>query len=424
MPNSPAGGAPTGGPPAGGPPVEDVIRARGPITFRDFMEMALYYPGLGYYCQGKDRVGASGDFYSSPTTHPVFGTLLAVQLRQMWELTGRPADFTVIEAGAGKGLLAKDVTSYLPHLGDEFARAVNYFAVERNKVFSGAGPIENGGPGGATAPDHICGCVLSNELLDALPVHKVILRNGELLETYVTLQDGWFREMERQPSTPRLQEYLEHEGISLVEGQIAEINLDGVDWLRDNAARLDKGYVLTIDYGYPARELYSPERKQGTLVTYFRHVTGTNPYTNIGEQDLTTHVDFTGVALAGERAGLSTLGLISQGEFLRNLGFKAFMNGLRSKGLPYNEYLENRFALMELVRPEGFGDFKVLLQEKGMGKQPLCGLTGDNGCLKELLHAGKALEVPLLRPEHAPLLRAKYPHLSVPAEFDATETES
>ncbi|MBI2935053.1 MAG: SAM-dependent methyltransferase, partial [Chloroflexi bacterium] len=147
--------------------IKERIAASGPITFRDFMEMALYYPGLGYYCQGKDRVGAGGDFYTSPSTHPVFGALLAIQVEQMWQLLGSPAAFTVVEFGAGKGLLARDIQAYLPCLHAGLAASLRYLSVERH---CGSVPEVPA----AAMPGEITGCILSNELVDALPVHRVI----------------------------------------------------------------------------------------------------------------------------------------------------------------------------------------------------------------------------------------------------------
>lgn len=165
--------------------VEDKIRERisreGRITFADFMEMALYYPGLGYYASGQERVGAEGDFYTSTATHPVFAALTTIQLEQMWHVLGRPCDFTVVEEGAGKGLLARDILAYLPNLRSDLTDSLTYVSLERGRPSlrwrAGAG-FEEVSPEEALPPGGIVGCFLSNELLDALPTHRVVKRGG------------------------------------------------------------------------------------------------------------------------------------------------------------------------------------------------------------------------------------------------------
>ncbi|MBI4333418.1 MAG: SAM-dependent methyltransferase [Chloroflexi bacterium] len=391
--------------------IKDRIAASSPITFRDFMDMALYHPTLGYYCRDAERVGAHGDFYTSPATHPMFGALLALQLEQMWELLDKPDVFQVVEAGAGKGLLAQDILGYLPHLSPAFAGSLRYTAWEKQSAFAVPAP-----PGAASdpqltsLPNRITGCILSNELLDALPVHRLVMLDGRLQEIYVTVKDGEFVEMAGSPSSPAIEQYLAGENVCMVEGQQAEINLEAARWVGQAGQRLETGFLLTIDYGDLAPDLYSPTRRQGTLMTYHRHMAGSNYYVNIGQQDITSHVDFSAVISAGFRAGLAGQGLISQGRFLENLGLKVFIQQLRRRGLSLETYLANRFAMIELARPEGFGNFKVLIQTRGLERVSLHGLTADNSSVKKLREQGHGLPVPLLREEHIPLLLAKYPH--------------
>ncbi|MBI2909171.1 MAG: SAM-dependent methyltransferase [Chloroflexi bacterium] len=406
--------------------VEDVIREHisreGRITFADFMEMALYYPGVGYYTSGRERVGAEGDFYTSPATHPVFAALIALQIEQMWQVLGRPPDFNVVEMGAGKGLLAKDILAYLPSLRSELVHSLTYVSLERAKPALRArqGEAFEPVPEAEATPGGAVGCFLSNELLDALPVHRVAMRRGRLREAYVTLRDGRFTEVLDRPSTPLLGQRLAVEGIKLPEGCITEVNLGISPWMDGVAAKLERGFVLTIDYGYPAEELYSLERSSGTLVTYYRHTYGQDPYIRIGSQDITTHVDFTAAMMAGAKRGLSTLGLTTQRQFLLNLGFNRFMDALAGKGLDYTEYLANRMAMQELVRPEGIGGFKILVQGTGVAAAPLYALTPADP-QDFLPFKNGDLPVPLLKPEHIPLMRAKYPQYFPPMDFDSSD---
>ncbi len=414
--------------------VEELIKERigvaWRITFAEFMELVLYHPELGYYSQAKERIGAAGDFYTSPASHPLFGALIALQLEQMWQLLGSPSSFTVVEVGAGKGLLAKAVIDYLPNLIPAFAGSINYVAIERNKAQtlhppqpSRAAPASGLVPE-SSLPDRVTGCFLSNELPDALPVHRVTMREGRLWEIYVALQNNSFREFLDEPSSPLLEQQLTSEGITLAEGQTAEVNLEAAQWMENVAQRLDRGFVLTIDYGFLAQEQYSEKRRQGTLMAYYRHTTGDNPYTCLGEQDITSHVDFTSLILAGERKGLRVDGCTTQRQFLQNLGLKAFLQALALKGLSQYDYTANRFAILELIKPGEFGDFKVLVQSKGLGPLNLYGLTANNEMGKRLLANRSDLAVPILGAEHIPLLAGKYPHLAFAPDIPMPDADS
>ncbi|MBI2869658.1 MAG: SAM-dependent methyltransferase [Chloroflexi bacterium] len=379
--------------------IRERIAAQGRITFAEFMEAALYYPGRGYYTSERDRVGAAGDFYTSPATHPVFAALIGRQLEQMWRLLGCPASFGVLEMGAGRGPLARDLLGYLPELSPEFASAVSYAAGEKDSltVLQGAADFDN-----------ITGCIMSNELLDALPVHRVTVRGGLLQEIYVTLRGDELVEALDGPSTPELAGYLAAAGVELPEGYRTEINLNIRPWAGEVSRRLSRGFVLTIDYGLPARHRYSPERRGGTLATCYRHTSGSNPYIHIGEQDITSHVDFSGAARFGEEKGLDPVCLMPQRDFLLNLGLDSYIRTLPRESLSYDEYLANRMAMLELVKPEGLGGFGVLIQSRAARGEDLYCLRPDNALKAQDGPAHRA--APLLRDEHTPLLRGKYPH--------------
>ncbi len=395
--------------------IKQRISERGRITFAEFMEMALYYPDLGYYTSLRERVGARGDFYTSPATHPIFGALISIQLEQLWYRLGQPARFTVVEMGAGKGLLAHDILAYSRCLSSSFAGSLEYIALERGRpkviyrMQRGHIELSRMAPQRSESPENVTGCVLSNELLDAFPAYKVTMKNGALKEIYVALKGDELVEFIDEPSTPLLEQKLEEEGIVLTEGYCTEVNLNIGPWIDDVARILNKGFVLTVDYGYLAGELYCSRRNRGTLMSYYKHTCQDNPYVCIGEQDITSHVDFTSVIKSGYKAGLCSVRLTSQEEFLLNLGLRAFIEAMNRKRLDYQEYLANRFAMLELVRPEGMGNFKVLIQGKGTDVMSLYGFIINNEKMRELKARSDELNVPLLTREHVPLLAAKYP---------------
>ena len=385
------------------------IARRGPITFAEYMDAALYGPG-GYYTRADANPLA--DYYTAPQVHPAFGALLCIQLLHCWTLLGRPRPFDIIELGAGDGLLCRDLLTAAAFLPDGFADAVRYTVCDRRippgweQGFANARRI----PGNAIAGDTIrrldsdAGCVISNELLDALPVHRVRMDGGRLRELYVSLApdvadgyEGPLIEIAGSPSTPQLQRRLDELGITLADGQTAEICPLLDDWAASVAGALPaSGFVITIDYGRAAADLYNPaQRPDGTLVTYHRHRQTDTPLADVGRQDITAQVDFTAARQAGERAGLITVGCVPQGWLLHRLGLQT----LRRNGPPAGygagggwqtlppgpdglppDYLPPDFGtvadtgaawrtgLTQLAHPGGLGDFRVLIQAKGVAE--------------------------------------------------------
>ena len=404
------------------------IQNSGVINFAEFMEVALFWPQGGYY-SGPEPIGASGDYYTSPLAHPAFGALLAQQLFQMWRLLSCPAKFTVVEAGAGNGMLCRDVVAHSAHLPLDFRRSLRYLCLDR-RAAPGAeqGLAETDGiPLVARAAasglplQPFMGCVLSNELLDSYPVHQVTVRQGSLREVYVGLRGEDLVEVIGEPSTPALAARLKDLGVEMAEGQTAEINLGLDRWAQELEAALDKGFVLTIDYGHRAKELYSPERRpRGTLTTFHRHAQTDAPFRHIGGQDITSQVDFTSVVEAGRRKGLEVLGVSTQGRFLSSLGLDHFRRRLASLGLPDSVVRSNRAGLLDLVRPGGLGDFKVLAQGKGVGQPALWGfgLAAEPapGIAKGAAELAGQVPVPLLTEQHLSVLAGRYPHAA--AEFE------
>jgi SAM-dependent MidA family methyltransferase len=221
----------------------------------------------------------------------------------------------------------------------------------------------------------IQGCFLSNELVDAFPVHRVILDQGNLRELYVAQREGQFEERWGEPSDPRISGYFQSMDITLQEGQKAEVNLRALEWMENVARCLERGFVLTIDYGYLAEELYAPYRREGTLLCYFQHQVSENPYERLGEQDITSHVNFTSLIRKGEEVGLRFAGLVPQYRFLIGLGILEQMETLGNQ-ISELEGIKLRLSLKHLIEPEmGMGEvFKVLVQHKGMDQPPLDGL--------------------------------------------------
>ena len=351
------------------------------LTFAEYMDLVLYHPQHGYYATKAINIGRQGDFFTSPHLGPDFGELLAEQFAQMWEILGRFRPFTLLEIGAGQGFLAADILGYLERHYPDFFEVLDYVIVERSDALKQQQQqrLQNLDvclrwcsleeiPDGS-----ITGCCFSNELVDALPVHQFIIQEGQLQEIYVTTKDGFNFEEVIGASTPRLAEYFELVGIKLPssaypDGYRSEVNLAALDWLKMVASRLQHGYLLTIDYGYPASRYYSPARSQGTLQCYYRHRHHNNPYINIGRQDITAHVDFTALERWGEICGLNNLGFTQQGLFLMALGLGERLAALSTSGQGLTPLLQQREALHQLIDPMGLGGFGVLVQSKGLSE--------------------------------------------------------
>jgi SAM-dependent MidA family methyltransferase len=375
------------------PDLTALIRRRidgtGGIPFAEFMALCLYEPQYGYYMAPRTRIGREGDFFTSSSVHALFGRLIARQLRQMWEILGR-GPFVVAEQGAGEGHLALDILAAAAAEAPDFYRQLRYRLVEISPDARArqqellAVHLQQVDWCGLEELRGMEGCFLSNELVDAFPVHLVEKRDGELREVFVVNAAGGFAEELRPLSTPAIAEYLQRLGVALAEGSRAEINLQAPLWMAEVAGILTRGFVLTIDYGYQATELYAPYRRSGTLMCYYHHTSGENPYQRIGCQDITAHVDFTTLQQAGERQGLATLWYGEQYRFLLALGFVEGLLQLEAQETDESRALALRLKLKNLILPEGgMGEiFKVLVQGKNVG-QP------------ELLCARKLRDIPL-----------------------------
>ena len=343
------------------------IRRDGPMTFARFMDLALYDADGGYYRSAEARPGPGGDFLTAPETHPIFGHVLARQITEVWERLGRPAPFVIREHGAGTGTLAEAILGGLRRDRSDLLAAVLYDPVEVDprRIASTRERLDAAGLTAHLDPPEdgpIDGVVLANEVLDALPVHRVGRREGRLLERYVAVEDESFVDAWGPPSTPALERRLADEGIALVDGQDAEVSLALGPWVESVAADLRRGLLLVIDYGAPASELYDPvRRRSGTLRAYVRHHVHDDPYRHIGRQDLTAHVDVTAVERAAHAAGLTTVGITTQAEFLLGAGVQDLLREVQSDpATDLASYTRLRSALMRMIDPAAMGRFRVM----------------------------------------------------------------
>jgi SAM-dependent MidA family methyltransferase len=366
------------------------------ITFADYMNWALYEPELGYYTAQRQKIGAGGDFVTSPHLGADFGELLAEQFLDLWISLERPSPFQVIEMGAGQGLIAADVLRYLheqsPHPDyAAFWQALEYIIIEKAailiaeqqhklKAFAADQFAVDQKVTWTTweeIPDRsVVGCFFSNELVDAFPVHRIEIQAGQVQEVFVAIathqasatsssEPIQFIEIVAEPSTPALQEYLEKLDLdikSYPDGYRSEINLAALDWLTTATQKLAQGYVLTIDYGYTAAQYYSPQRPQGTLQCYYQQAHHENPYWAVGQQDITAHVNFTALEQQGEMLGLKNISYVQQGLFLMALGLGDRLNQNATSAANFMDILRKREALHALMNPLGLGGFGVLLQ--------------------------------------------------------------
>ena len=383
--------------------IRDLIQKNGRITFAQFMQICLYSPNGGFYSGRGNSI--SSHFGTSSTSHPVFGALIARQLEQMWHILGTPPVFHVIEAGSGDGVLAQSIVDACLRTAPRFAQALCYVAADYEPgllqspaqtigwaIGSGDQPsprkqdavsgVQRVKTDGLRAFRNVVGCILCNELIDNFPVHRFAIQDGRVKEVFVTIAEGNLTEVLAEPSSPCIEKRLTSLGLSLTEGYWGEVSLALEDWTDQLSRALDRGFILTIDYGQLAADLYSPRNAQGTLVCFNRHVISDDPYRHIGQQDITCQVDFTSLMRAGDRHGLATVGYAMQSRFLKNLGFSSFLDTLETQGpqiwgLSAARMELSRMAMMTLVDPEEYGGFKVLAQVKGNGLET--GLLGFEG---------------------------------------------
>jgi len=360
--------------------IKDRIKKEGEISFRDFMDMALYYPELGYYTSPKTKIGGFGDFFTASELDKAFGELLGKQFAEIYEkLNVRP--FYIVEIGAGKGYLAHDILKYLKEKYPDIYKNIRYIIIEKSpyhiqtqkgilKDFEVVNWVQDIID---FEDESIQGIIFSNELFDSFPVHLIRKIKGKIYEVFIKIdEENNVKEVLKEADDEILR-YLKELNIDLPEGMQTEINLDAKEYIQKIGKKLKKGYVITIDYGYPSSELYKYYRMKGTLLCYYRHKYSENFYENVGLQDITSHVNFSALAYYGKISGLETTGFTDQAHFLTNLGLMEIFADLQEKG--DLESYERMNRLKTLVLPKGMGEkFKVLVQHKNVENPTIKGL--------------------------------------------------
>lgn len=360
--------------------IKSKIRKEGSISFRDFMDMVLYYPELGYYTSDKSKIGEKGDFFTASELDEAFGALLAKQFAEIFDKLNSK-NFKIVEIGAGKGYLAYDILNNLKKHYPNVYNNCEYILIEKSqyhiqnqkqilKEFENTKWIQDIID---FKDESIEGVIFSNELFDAFPIYLIRKKNNQLYEIYLGLdKEENIIEIEK-PVRKEILDYLKKLNINILEGMTTEINLDAKDYIQKIGKKLKEGYVITIDYGYPSRELYKYYRMKGTLLCYYKHRYSENYWEHIGYQDITSHVNFSALKHFGEKVGLQTIGFTDQAHFLTSLGLMDIFVKLQEQG-DFKSY-ERLNRLKTLVLPKGMGEkFKVLVQVKNIKEPKIKGL--------------------------------------------------
>ncbi len=358
--------------------ISERIQREGPIPFAAYMRMALYEPGYGYYVTGQSKMGWEGDYYTSTDVADFFADCMGRQLQLMWDKLGKPDPFNILEQGAGRGDLTSGIRSWAARQAPDLLAALNYRTEDIRMGVDVTSAIHWHGMDTAASPFHV---ILSNELVDAFPVHIVELRDKHLYELYVDAQDGRLFPVLDEPSSTEVASYLDNYKIPWAtyrDGWRAEINLDAPRWLQQVAKILHKGYLLTIDYGDTARTLYTPHRQYGTLICYYQHQTNEQPLARPGQQDITAHVNFSALIDEGRRQGLRLNAFTTQRQWLENMGIHTALEQLRTtqfaamdterasnKGqIARLQWMNLQQRVSALTDPTGMGNFKVLIMHR------------------------------------------------------------
>ena len=366
------------------------IGLHGPMSFARFMELALYDVPHGYYMTKKaepdlsssDRIGWDGDYFTAPELSPILAKTLVRQILAIDDQLNHPPQFTFMEIGAGNGTFAFDFIQECRAIASDFSHRLSYQIIERSSHLQSRQAARLSALGQGWGEEHlswksaieevdsnsITGVVFSNELVDALPVHRVRMADQRLHEICVSYKSGRFVECLDHRLSPELIKYLETHKVALSEGQTSELHLAAEVWMKHVARLLHRGIVVTVDYGHTHRDYYRSDRKDGTFLCYHRHAISTDPYVRVGEQDMTAHVNFSALASVGMTHGLDFVGLTTMANWLIGLGVEELVRDQDPES-------DDVRALTHLLRPHGMGTtFKVLVQRKGMEAFSLQGL--------------------------------------------------
>jgi SAM-dependent MidA family methyltransferase len=361
--------------------IRDHLHRHGPVPFPWFMEQALYHREYGYYTSTRLRIGRQGDYYTNVSVGPLYGELLASQLIEMWKLLGSPSGFTIVEEGAEDGQLAVDILSAITRESIEAAACIRYTILEpipekQLQQRARLAPTFLGKVEWLNELDdlkNVTGAFISNELVDAMPVHLVLFRDDEWSELWVDISGKDFCFVPAKIEAPALVQAIDKFPVPVASPYKTEVNLAATRWIQAVSSRLERGFVLIVDYGFPRDEYYQPERTEGTLSCYSRHRRSYNPLERPGEIDITAHVDFTSLAEAGEKFSLHVAGYVDQHHFM--------VGAAESRLLALEKAVETggpasaRTAFLgpyrTLMHPGNMGmAFKFLLLAKGLQEPP------------------------------------------------------
>lgn len=342
------------------------IQESGPIPFKDYMEMALYQPSIGYYTSPEYRIGKRGDFFTSPYISSAFGAMIGRQIEEIWQQS--PKNFTIVEYGAGAGLLCYDILQYLEKNTDCYS-SIQYVIIEKSPILRKLSQsylrekviwvdeIKELGK--------FQGCIISNELFDNFPVHRVFLENGQIREIRVDFPGEFKETTGLVPSS--ITDYAESSHLALSEGFCTEICMDVEKWYQELTRYMVSGYIITIDYGYLNEKSLRYRQKKGSIRSYKNHQQTDNLYSYPGEQDITADVNFSALIYWGLKNNFICSGFVNQCSFLRALGFLPYLYDMN------NSEEDKKYACAILMDQMG-NSFKVLVQQKNVPTVTLSGL--------------------------------------------------
>lgn len=344
--------------------IKSKIKKNGPITFAEFMQTALYDPVYGYYTTKFNKIGKKGDFVTAPEISSLFGYSLATQLKQVISLVSNPV---ILEFGAGTGKLCVDILTelekantlpeyyYILEVSGDLKQTQEQLIKEKIPHLLDKIKWLSSLP-----KDPIQGVIIANEVLDAMSVNRFMLDSSKLFEGYVTVVNDELKE-EFLPSTNiNLQTYVDEFVPQDIDNYISEANLVSASWLKEISNIIKKGVVFIFDYGFSTREYYHPDRNGGTIMCHYQQKTHPNPLINIGEQDLTAHVNFTHVAEIAFANGFNISGYTNQASFLINNNILDFLKNFEGTDL-----IKTTNEIKILLEPHEMGEiFKVIALSK------------------------------------------------------------
>lgn len=368
--------------------IRRTIRRAGPVTFEWFMAQALYHPELGYYSSGRCAIGRRGDYFTNVSVGPLFGRLLAAQFAEMWESLDRPDDFVMVEQGAHHGDFARDVLCALRERAPNVFAALHYriiepFPILRERQEETMRNFRDQLTWVESLADlePFCGVHFSNELLDAMPVHLISRVDSDARNAaHKAAATAW-----EERRVVESGDGFDFVPAPITEGELlrhletipqhsngpyeTEVNLTAVRWIETLAPKLTRGYVLAVDYGHARENYYAPERSSGTLQSYAHHQVNPSPLTEIGQADITAHVDWTSLAERAESHGLAVAGFADQHHFATGV-----VTALMAEEFEGNADAKTRRALQTLLHPEFLGTtFQFLALAKNVPDPSLSG---------------------------------------------------